>query len=90
MLAILVNSGLGLKKTLLFNFIPILLSYAGFTAGVFLDNLDESYDQYIFAISSGMYFYIFLGTLVFLRFFNVNLRPVMHAILEKCMIFKDF
>ncbi|PAV63754.1 hypothetical protein WR25_08003 [Diploscapter pachys] len=63
-LAILVNSGLGLKKTLLFNFIPIILSYAGFTAGVFLDNLDESYDQYIFAISSGMYFYIFLGTLI--------------------------
>ncbi|GMT11110.1 hypothetical protein PFISCL1PPCAC_2407, partial [Pristionchus fissidentatus] len=63
-LAILVKSGLGLKNTLLLNLIPTFLSFAGFTAGVFLDNIDESFDTYIFAVSSGMYLYIFLGTLI--------------------------
>ena len=90
MLAILTNSGLGLKKAIFFNLIPITLSYIGFVAGgfmhnflrfwlnlgCFLDNVDESYDQYIFAISSGMYMYIFLGTLVsvffcFIRFLKL-------------------
>lgn len=63
-LAILVKSGLGVKRALLFNFIPIVLSYVGFGFGVFLDNVDDSYDSFIFSISAGMYFYIFLGTLV--------------------------
>ncbi|CAB3397962.1 unnamed protein product [Caenorhabditis bovis] len=63
-LAILVKSGLGLKKTLLFNMVPIVLSFLGFSIGVLLDNVDDSYDEYIFAISSGMYMYIFLGTLI--------------------------
>lgn len=68
-LAILVKSGLGLKKTLLFNMVPIVLSFLGFSIGVMLDSVDDSYDEYIFAISSGMYMYIFLGTLV--SFLNV-------------------
>uniref|UniRef100_A0AC34PU81 Uncharacterized protein n=1 Tax=Panagrolaimus sp. JU765 TaxID=591449 RepID=A0AC34PU81_9BILA len=63
-LAILVNSGLGLKRTLLFNVIPILLTYLGFAVGVLLDNINEGYDEYIYSVSSGMYFYIFLGTLL--------------------------
>ncbi|CAI4223275.1 unnamed protein product [Auanema sp. JU1783] len=63
-LAILVKSGLGLRRTLLFNLIPIILSYLGFVIGVLLDNVDSGYDDYIFAISSGMYMYIFLGTLI--------------------------
>ncbi|CAI5451830.1 unnamed protein product [Caenorhabditis angaria] len=63
-LAILVKSGLGLKKTLLFNMVPIILSFLGFSIGVMLDSVDDSYDEYIFAISSGMYMYIFLGTLI--------------------------
>ncbi|GMS80268.1 hypothetical protein PENTCL1PPCAC_2443, partial [Pristionchus entomophagus] len=63
-LAILVNSGLGLKKTLLINLIPTTLSFVGFSFGVFMDNIDESFDTYIFAVSSGMYLYIFLGTLI--------------------------
>ncbi|GMR59327.1 hypothetical protein PMAYCL1PPCAC_29522, partial [Pristionchus mayeri] len=63
-LAILVNSGLGLRKTLLINLIPTTLSFVGFSFGVFMDNIDESFDTYIFAVSSGMYLYIFLGTLI--------------------------
>ncbi|KJH53443.1 metal cation transporter, ZIP family [Dictyocaulus viviparus] len=63
-LAILINSGLGFRRAMLFNFIPIFLSYLGFMCGVLLDNIDEGYDDYIFSISSGMYLYIFLGTLI--------------------------
>ncbi|KAE9415844.1 hypothetical protein Angca_008369 [Angiostrongylus cantonensis] len=63
-LAILINSGLGFRRAMLFNLIPIFLSYLGFICGVLLDNIDEGYDDYIFSISSGMYLYIFLGTLI--------------------------
>ncbi|CAJ0590457.1 unnamed protein product [Cylicocyclus nassatus] len=63
-LAILINSGLGFRRTMLYNLIPIVLSYVGFACGVLLDNIDESFDTYIFSISSGMYLYIFLGTLI--------------------------
>ena len=75
-LAILVNSGLGLKKTLLLNLIPMILSYVGFCVGVLLDNVNEGYDEYIFSISSGMYFYIFLGTLVSLINRKFTLREI--------------
>ena len=63
-LAILIKSGLGMKRALLLNMVPIILSYIGFAVGVILDNVNDSYDEYVFAISSGMYLYIFLGTLV--------------------------
>ncbi|VDM24486.1 unnamed protein product [Toxocara canis] len=63
-LAILIKSGLGLKRTLLLDLIPAALSYTGFTIGAFLDNLSEGADNYVFSISSGMYLYVFLGTLI--------------------------
>lgn len=63
-MAILVNSGLGIRRAIMCSMIPIVLSYVGFSVGVVLDNVDDTYDTFIFSISAGMYMYIFLGTLV--------------------------
>lgn len=79
-LAIMIKSGLGLKKTLLFNLIPIFMGYAGFSAGVILDNINDTFDDEVFAVSAGMYCYIFLGTLV------PELRDGFNEILEKSLI----
>ncbi|VDO59656.1 unnamed protein product [Haemonchus placei] len=75
-LAILINSGLGFRRTMLYNMIPILLSYFGFICGVLLDNVDEDYDEFIFSISSGMYLYIFLGTLVILMIVSMLIPEI--------------
>uniref|UniRef100_A0A914ZBC8 Uncharacterized protein n=1 Tax=Panagrolaimus superbus TaxID=310955 RepID=A0A914ZBC8_9BILA len=53
-LAILINSGLGIKRALLLNLVPMILSYAGFCVGVLLGSVNEGYDEYIYSISSGI------------------------------------
>uniref|UniRef100_A0A0R3RH23 Zinc/iron permease n=1 Tax=Elaeophora elaphi TaxID=1147741 RepID=A0A0R3RH23_9BILA len=63
-LAILIQSGLGFKRTLLLSLFPNPLSYLGFIVGVLIGKADDSYGNYIFAVSSGMYLYVFLGTLI--------------------------
>uniref|UniRef100_A0AC35UDT9 MgtE domain-containing protein n=1 Tax=Rhabditophanes sp. KR3021 TaxID=114890 RepID=A0AC35UDT9_9BILA len=79
-LAIMINSGLGLKKTLVFNLIPISMGYFGFITGVILDNINDTFDDEVFAISAGMYCYIFLGTLL------PELRDSFNEILQKDLI----
>uniref|UniRef100_A0A0K0EHD2 Zinc/iron permease n=1 Tax=Strongyloides stercoralis TaxID=6248 RepID=A0A0K0EHD2_STRER len=79
-LAIMIKSGLGLRKTLLLNLIPIFMGYAGFSAGVILDNINDTFDDEVFAVSAGMYCYIFLGTLI------PELRDGFNEILEKSLI----
>uniref|UniRef100_A0A914WB32 Uncharacterized protein n=1 Tax=Plectus sambesii TaxID=2011161 RepID=A0A914WB32_9BILA len=63
-LAILIDTGLGLKKALILNLIPAALSYIGFAIGVFLGGLEYRYDDVVFAIAAGMYFYICLASLI--------------------------
>uniref|UniRef100_A0A0N5AZ90 Zinc/iron permease n=1 Tax=Syphacia muris TaxID=451379 RepID=A0A0N5AZ90_9BILA len=63
-LAILIKSGLGLKRTLLLALIPNSFSFIGFIVGVLLGEAGDSYETYVFSVSSGMYLYIFLGTLL--------------------------
>uniref|UniRef100_A0A0N5BRU7 Zinc/iron permease n=1 Tax=Strongyloides papillosus TaxID=174720 RepID=A0A0N5BRU7_STREA len=79
-LAIMIKSGLGLKRTLLLNLIPIFTGIAGFSAGVVLDNINDTFDDEVFAISAGMYCYIFLGTLI------PELRDSFNEILEKSLL----
>lgn len=64
MLAILTKTGLGMKRTLLLNLIPGFLSYFGFMIGATLGRSFDRSDQFVFAVSSGMYLYVLLGTLV--------------------------
>lgn len=40
------------------------MSYIGFIIGALLDKSMETADNYVFSVSSGMYSYVFLGTLV--------------------------
>ncbi|KAI6189891.1 Zrt (ZRT), Irt-(IRT-) like Protein Transporter [Aphelenchoides bicaudatus] len=84
----------GLKRTLIFSIVPMVLSFAGFAAGVYLDNMDDSYDGLIFSVSAGMYLYIVLGTLLpeIREQFNEQLRTDMAqafitTILQVCGIF---
>ncbi|VDN08526.1 unnamed protein product [Thelazia callipaeda] len=63
-LAIMIQSGVGFKRVLLLSLIPNMLSYLGFILGILLGNMEDSHIDYVYAVSSGMYLYIFLGTLI--------------------------
>ncbi|OQV24964.1 Zinc transporter ZIP14 [Hypsibius exemplaris] len=56
-LAILLHSGLTLKRAILYNSISGLTCFIGFAAGVFLGELPAA-TTWIFAIASGMFIYI--------------------------------
>ncbi|XP_055335388.1 metal cation symporter ZIP14-like [Paramacrobiotus metropolitanus] len=58
-LAILLNSGMSLKKALLYNFISACTCFAGLFVGIQLGNLDQA-TTWIFAIAGGMFLYISL------------------------------
>uniref|UniRef100_A0A914XGL3 Uncharacterized protein n=1 Tax=Plectus sambesii TaxID=2011161 RepID=A0A914XGL3_9BILA len=63
-LAILIDLGIGLRRALMLNMIPAILSYLGFASGVLLDKVAHDYGDAIFAVASGMYLYIVLSALI--------------------------
>lgn len=64
MLAILTQSGLGLRKAILLDMVPAALSYLGFIVGALLQKSVSGASGYVYAVSSGMYLYVLLGCLV--------------------------
>ena len=59
-LAILLNSGMSLKKALLYNFISACTCFIGLIIGILLGREDEATIAWIFAIAGGMFLYISL------------------------------
>ncbi|ODN00583.1 Zinc transporter ZIP8 [Orchesella cincta] len=60
--AILINSGLSVKKALLFNFLSALTCYLGMALGIVLGEIE--WDCYIFAFAAGIFLYVALGDMV--------------------------
>ncbi|CAL8084166.1 unnamed protein product [Orchesella dallaii] len=60
--AILINSGLSVKKALLFNFLSALTCYLGMALGILLGEIE--WDCYIFAFAAGIFLYVALGDMV--------------------------
>ncbi|KRY73734.1 Zinc transporter ZIP8 [Trichinella pseudospiralis] len=55
--AILIHSGMKLRKALVYNLLSALTCYAGFIIGVVLGGIGSA-DQYIFALAGGLFIYI--------------------------------
>lgn len=76
--AILINSGLSVKKALLFNFLSALTCYMGMALGILLGEIDWA--CYIFAFAAGIFLYVALGDMVrkYLFFLHIykNLESV--------------
>ena len=62
-LAILLNSGMKLKKALLYNFISACTCFLGLIVGICLGDLEEA-QTWIFALAGGMFLYISLVDMV--------------------------
>ncbi|GLG93594.1 Uncharacterized protein GBIM_00961 [Gryllus bimaculatus] len=60
--AILINSGMPVKKALMYNFLSALTAVAGLILGILLGELEAS--TYIFAFSGGLFLYISLTDLM--------------------------
>ncbi|ESO95508.1 hypothetical protein LOTGIDRAFT_160668 [Lottia gigantea] len=69
--AILLNSGMSLKKALMYNFLSACMCYLGLIVGILLGESTSAH-QWIFAIAGGMFLYIAL----------VDMMPEMNAAAE--------
>lgn len=58
-LAILISSGMSVKKALFYNFLSALSCFAGLVVGILLGELEEA-APWIFAVAGGMFLYISL------------------------------
>lgn len=60
--AILINSGMSVKKALFFNFLSATTCYFGVMLGILLGEI--SWDSYIFAFAAGIFLYVAFGDMV--------------------------
>lgn len=60
--AILINSGMPLKKALLYNFLSACTSFGGLTLGILIGELETS--VYVFAFAGGLFLYVSLADLM--------------------------
>lgn len=58
-LAVLLNSGMSLKRALLCNFLSACTCFIGLVVGIFLGEMEQA-STWIFAIAGGMFLYISL------------------------------
>ena len=61
--AILINSGMTVKKALLYNFLSACMCYLGLIVGILLGENTSAHD-WVFAIAGGMFLYISLVDMV--------------------------
>lgn len=72
--AILLNAGMNLKQALFYNLLSTISCFIGFVIGVILGSVD-SFLQYIFGFSGGMFLYIALSCMM----------PEMKSIIEEAL-----
>lgn len=60
--AILINSGLSVKKAIMFNFLSALTCYLGLALGIILGKIE--FENLIFAFAAGIFLYVSLADMV--------------------------
>lgn len=60
--AILINSGMPLKKALLYNFLSACTAFGGLILGIMIRDLETS--VYVFAFAGGLFLYVSLADMV--------------------------
>jgi zinc transporter ZupT len=63
--AILINSGMPVKKALLYNFLSACTAFGGLTLGIIMGELETSI--YVFAFAGGLFLYVSLADLVSIK-----------------------
>lgn len=81
--AILIHSGLKIKKAFLYNFLAALACYVGMVVGIFLGELTNA-APWIFALAGGLFLYISLAVVIPEMRFTANSKknctiPVLHG-----------
>ena len=61
--AVLVSTGLSIKRTMLFNFLSSLTAFIGLYIGLAIGNQPEA-SKWIFSLAAGMFLYVALTDLV--------------------------
>lgn len=63
-LAILLNSGMKFKQALFYNFLSACSCFIGLSVGIFLGDVTETGNKWIFAVATGMFLYLALTDMI--------------------------